>query len=113
MNGTNLKDFPLASSYPLTRARILDTLAGDLAEHTPAAVVEKVMPTAEVLEVARVESERIHALMIAHQEELDWECYRIYGLIDEDLTYPGKLPEVRLGERAFEIVLARGLVLQP
>ncbi|WKK13440.1 BREX-2 system adenine-specific DNA-methyltransferase PglX [Rhodococcus ruber] len=109
LNGTNLKDFPLASSYPLTRARILDTLAGDLAEHTPAAVVEKVMPTAEVLEVARVESERIHALMIAHQEELDWECYRIYGLIDEDLTYPGKLPEVRLGERAFEIVLARGL----
>ena len=25
--------------------------------------------------------------MIAVQEELDWEVYRLYGLIDEDLTY--------------------------
>ena len=27
------------------------------------------------------------ARMIAVQEELDWEIYRLYGLIDEDLTY--------------------------
>ena len=26
--------------------------------------------------------------MIALQEELDWEVYRLYGLIDEDLTLP-------------------------
>jgi hypothetical protein len=32
--------------------------------------------------------------------------YRLYGLIDEDLTRPGALPGVALGERAFEIVLA-------
>jgi hypothetical protein len=25
--------------------------------------------------------------MIAEQEELDWEVYRLYGLIDDDLTY--------------------------
>ena len=23
------------------------------------------------------------------QEELDWECYRLYGLIEDDLTYAG------------------------
>lgn len=50
--------------------------------------------------------------MIALQEELDWEVYGLYGLIDE-----GELNELRvdidgvpgltLGERAFEIVLAR------
>lgn len=45
--------------------------------------------------------------MIAHQEELDWECYRLYGLIDADLTCAGEPPRVELGERAFEIVLAR------
>ena len=28
--------------------------------------------------------------MIAVQEELDWETYRLYGLIDEDLTYSGE-----------------------
>ena len=48
--------------------------------------------------------------MIAVQEELDWEVYRLYGLIDEDLTYGGDdLPGLALGERAFEIALARAV----
>jgi hypothetical protein len=45
--------------------------------------------------------------MIAQQEELDWEVYASYGLLDEAIVYDGEPPEVRLGERAFEIVLAR------
>ncbi len=49
--------------------------------------------------------------MVAQQEELDWEVYRLYGLLDEDLTYPGDdLPGLALGERAFEIALARKVV---
>ena len=48
--------------------------------------------------------------MVAVQEELDWEVYRLYGLIDEDLTYGGDdLPGLALGERAFEIALARAV----
>ncbi|MFN8074143.1 MAG: BREX-2 system adenine-specific DNA-methyltransferase PglX [Kineosporiaceae bacterium] len=55
-----------------------------------------------------VELQRTRGLMIAEQEELDWEVYRLYGLLDEDVTYSGgELPGVRLGERAFEIALAR------
>jgi hypothetical protein len=47
---------------------------------------------------------------MAIQEELDWECYRHYGLTKEDLTFAGKdLPALELGQRAFEIVLARQL----
>ena len=46
-------------------------------------------------------------MMIAHQEELDWQYYEVYGLIDEDLTFDGDVPGIRLGERAFEIALAR------
>jgi hypothetical protein len=46
--------------------------------------------------------------MIAAQDELDWEVYRLYGLIDEDLTYASDdLPGLALGERAFEIALAK------
>ena len=46
--------------------------------------------------------------MIAVQEELDWETYKLYGLLAEDLTYGSvDLPEVVLGERAFEIMMAR------
>jgi hypothetical protein len=44
--------------------------------------------------------------MIALQEELDWECYRLYGLIADDLTTTTP-PHLALGQRAFEIVLAR------
>ncbi|OBA37310.1 DNA methylase [Rhodococcus sp. 852002-51564_SCH6189132-a] len=105
-NGTKVKELPLPASHPLERARILNSLAQELAAHTPAAVVATGVPTAEALAHARTEMKRIRALMIAHQEELDWECYRLYGLIDEDLTYSGELPGIDLGERAFEIVLA-------
>ena len=44
--------------------------------------------------------------MIATQEELDWHCYQLYGLTQTELTYPDP-PEIRFGERAFEIALAR------
>jgi hypothetical protein len=51
--------------------------------------------------------------MIAAQEELDWEVYGQYGLLTRSevartvVAEGGAVPEVRLGERAFEIVLAR------
>jgi len=46
--------------------------------------------------------------MIALQEELDWHVYRLYGLTDEPLTYgEADLPGLELGQRAFEIALAR------
>ncbi|APE09079.1 DNA methylase [Rhodococcus sp. 2G] len=108
-NGTTLKDFPLPSTYPLERVRTLDALAREVDSQTPSAAAAKGVPSAEALEHTRGESERIRALMIAHQEELDWECYRLYGLIDDDLTYPGELPGIALGERAFEIALARSV----
>jgi hypothetical protein len=49
--------------------------------------------------------------MISWQEELDWKCYGLYGLLPEG-EKPADLeseapPELTLGERAFEIVLAR------
>src|SRR5699024_4087477 len=40
--------------------------------------------------------------------ESDWHYYAAYGILDEELTYdPAELPEVDLGQRAFEIVMAR------
>ena len=49
--------------------------------------------------------------MIAVQEELDWEIYQLYGLIDEDLTYSGDMPDWRLGSersRSLWLVLSGG-----
>lgn len=107
--GTTLQKFPLPSRLPIDRARILDSRAQQLAQHTPQAVAERGTPTVEALDATHAKHERIRAQMIDQQEELDWECYRLYGLIDEDLTYPGELPGIKLGERVFEIVLARAM----
>ncbi|MGY1979951.1 BREX-2 system adenine-specific DNA-methyltransferase PglX [Nocardia gipuzkoensis] len=108
-NSTKVQEYPLTATYPLALARIMDALGKELATNSPAAVAVRVVPTAEAIGIAHGESERIRSLMIAYQEELDWECYRLYGLIEEDLSYPGEVPGIALGERAFEIVLARAV----
>ena len=87
------------------------------------------LPTRRDLDAARAKATSIRRRMIALQEELDWRCYRLYGLTDQDFCYApspqthlaageglsnppspvgrGALPEVDLGQRAFEIVMAR------
>lgn len=106
--GTTLQDFPLPPVLPLARARTLDQLAQNLTAHSAAAVTEAMTPTAAALTHARTSSEGLRRTMIAQQEELDWEVYGLYGLPGGDLVHQGDdLPEVNLGERAFEIALAR------
>ncbi|WP_255562327.1 BREX-2 system adenine-specific DNA-methyltransferase PglX [Micromonospora sp. S4605] len=106
--GTKLQEFPLPSAYPLELSREVDGLAQRLATVTPAAVAASGVPTRERLYAAEREWYSSRARMIALQEELDWQVYALYGLLDDELTAPaGSVPELRLGERAFEIVLAR------
>ncbi len=64
------------------------------------------IPTREILDAARLRAASLRRQQIAWQEELDWHCYKLYGLTDQDLTHPNP-PEINFGERAFEIVLAR------
>lgn len=107
-DGTKLKQFPIPAGAPLERARELDRLAQQLAGSLPSAVVEDATPTRDRLARAHERVEAIRARMVAIQEELDWECYHLYGLTDEELTAPAdQVPELKKGERAFEIVLAR------
>lgn len=106
--GTTLQDYPLPVVLPLQRGRRLDALARESAAQSPEAVAARELPTGPALVAARTLSERLRARMIAVQEELDWEVYRHYRLISDNLTYPGDdLPGLALGERAFEIALAR------
>ena len=105
---TNLQDYPLPTGFPLERARLLDSLAQELSAQEPSAVCASGVPSRETLVSAQGESEAIRARMIAIQEELDWEVYRLYRLVDEDLTCAADdLPGLSLGQRAFEITLAR------
>jgi hypothetical protein len=111
--GTKLQQFPLPTNLPLDRGRILDELARELSATTPSAVVRARLDySTENLRDALSEAEtrwrRIRARMVFEQEELDWEVYRLYGLIDADLTYRSSaIDGMALGQRAFEVDLAR------
>ncbi|MBP3083667.1 BREX-2 system adenine-specific DNA-methyltransferase PglX [Mycolicibacterium fortuitum] len=111
--GTKLEQFPLPSTLPLDRGRLLDELARELDASAPPAVTAAWLasPTGSLgdsLLAAESEWSRLRSRMIFEQEELDWEVYRLYGLIDADLTYSGSIVDgIALGQRAFEIDLAR------
>lgn len=114
--GTKLQDLPLPSQFPLPLSRSLDTLAQERATHAPSAIcAADEPPTRARLDAAHEAWTRTRQRMIALQEELDWEVYHSYGLLTGTekarLTAPSPtpttIPQVKLGERAFEIVLAR------
>lgn len=102
VSAKNIDTFPVSRGRPASRSRLLEELAQRLASHLPDAVA----PTRSALSDAREEAETLRASMIAVQEELDWEVYALYGILDEDLSHPSP-PPIRFGERAFEISLAR------
>ncbi|MFE0785268.1 BREX-2 system adenine-specific DNA-methyltransferase PglX [Streptomyces mutabilis] len=111
-NSSNVERFPLPVDYPTVLAAALDALAQQLAASSPATKAAETVPTAGVLRDARTRWESTRARMIALQEELDWQVYSLYNLHSEDLRVSEdpedlNIPELSLGERAFEIVLAR------
>ena len=98
LDATKLKRFPLPSHPPTPLARKLDDIARHLQAHSPRCLLEGRRFWNDPLSVSINESfatrERAWNIsrkrMIALQEELDWECYRLYGLIEEELTKAAK-----------------------
>lgn len=111
--GTKLQGFPLPENLPLHLGCAADRLAQELTKYEPGSVAMRGSLLRTNLDEARQEYEKIKGQMVGLQEELDWTVYGLYGLLKsaeaERLTLPTScvLPEVALGERAFEIVLAR------
>lgn len=112
-NSTKVAEFPLVDERPVGWARNLDMLARALAEASPESLLraadrEGLLLTRALLDEAKARTASIKAQMVAAQEELDWHCYGLYGLLSDVLVTDAP-PEVRPGERAFEIVMARRL----
>ena len=91
-DGTKLKRFPIPAEHPLALARALDVLARERAALLPSTLVALGVPNADTLRGARDRVGAIREGMIALQEELDWRCHRLYGVIDDDLCLPGSNP---------------------
>jgi len=97
-NATRLEQVPLPADLPLVFARQIDSLAQQT-----------------VTAHSRDEDERLRGRMIALQEELDWDVYHRYGLLTDEqaaelVAPPATVPNLVLGQRAFEIVMARRMV---
>ena len=103
---TALGQFPIPSERTDKYARVLDNLGARQIEFVNrffnGAPVDR--HTASALKEA-YEAERCQ--MMSLQEELDWQVYQLYGLTDNELIYSSEAPTIRLGQRAFEIVMAR------
>lgn len=116
-NSTNIADFPVLENRPIDLAKKLEIQAQQLAALLPAVQLASTddgsqpVPTRASLDDASEKVARLRSSMIAGQEELDWHCYGLYGLLpindDGFLFAHGNPPEIELGQRAFEIVLAR------
>jgi hypothetical protein len=105
---TKLKQFPIPEEKPLGITMAIQAEADARSALFPERLCAAQVPTYDLLATARDEAWNHLGRMIALQDELDWQCYRLYGIVDEELTLPPEqVPNLNLGERAFEIVLAR------
>jgi hypothetical protein len=109
-DSTNVSDLPLPANYPFELASAIQLIADERSTLLPRALISRELPTRASLDIASQRAEGLLLRMVGLQEELDWHVYHLYGLLDESLTLPiGESPSVRLGERAFEIVMARSM----
>lgn len=104
---------PIPDRMPSARGNTLARLGEELVASTPRNVVARWLASSgddlsQLLKDAEAAWDKQHRRIVFEQEELDWEVYKLYGLTDEELTYGGScLDDIFLGERAFEIALAR------
>jgi hypothetical protein len=123
-DGTKLKKFPIPAENPLALATEIDLLAQELQWNLPAKLVDRLWNDGilhlEYWEAGRDAARVQLEWMIALQEELDWECYRLYGLLNgtegvecsasnSQFSILNSQFRLSLGTRAFEIVMARAM----
>lgn len=105
--GTQLLPFPVCRFRPIERAQELDRLATSWKECEPSNLLLAEVEGRSPLDRARARRAATRRLAISQQEELDWAVYSEYGIAETRALEPGEAPEIELGQRAFEIVLAR------
>ncbi len=106
VNGSTIEDVPLPEVMPSASSKRLHELAHGFRQRQPSQLATDAVPCGALLIKAARVSRDLLQQMIALQEELDWECYGLYGLLDDSPRCDSP-PAIQLGQRAFEIVLAR------
>ena len=96
-DGTKLRKFPLTKDFP----------TNSICNFNP----KKVDLEIDLVENNVTNQKSQFKISIYHQEEIDWETYNLYGLIEEKLMSINEPIEIKLGQRAFEIVMARKMAI--
>jgi hypothetical protein len=110
-NGTTVGEYPLTETVPLARPQRINALAKLLSAEEPEPALIRDGVTASAIDEARDKFASLLMRLIAEQEELDWEYYRHYHLVDDELfVAPDQSPGIGPAERAFAIALARRVV---
>ena len=86
-DGIKLKQFPVPEDRPLDIARELDFLAQERTKLLPVSLVGQGVPSVSSLRTARTRAREVREQMIALQEDLDWRCYRLYGVMEDDRAH--------------------------
>lgn len=106
--GNLIESFALPATANTTGSERLVQLTSELNCLEPAATFQQQIPTLELIASLKSKYEETLHQIIAEQEELDWAVYKLYGITEEDLSFPaGSVEGIELGQRAFEIALAR------
>src|SRR5690606_15934095 len=79
-----VEKLPLPAGRPLDLSRRIDAFARSYADSLPEAVCRRAVPDAATLARAREQAHHLRGQTIALQEELDWQCYRLYGLLGDE-----------------------------
>ena len=107
-DGTKLKLFPLSGERPLKIVEQIQQSVEQMMLVLPEQLFGLEAPTHVGLGQAREKCQALLQKMIALQEELDWQVYHLYELLPDDLSLAlDQVPPIELGQRPFEIVMAR------
>lgn len=107
-NASNVKELPLPAQRSPHLASPLDALASERVGLLDCLGERVGGGLAEYLGTLCARGAQLFAAMISLQEELDWQMLAAYGLVGDNVPVLGEAaPPIELGQRAFEIVLAR------
>jgi hypothetical protein len=110
-NATALKELPLPADDVWPLAEAMCRCQQEMRDTLPSVFLSRLLTEGKLTQngsdEAKARFEKLRGRMIAIQEELDWWCYEKYSLSEHALVYDREPPTLQLGQRAFEIVMAR------
>lgn len=108
INSLRIADFPVVDFSLSNIAKLLDTACARMSVvRVESLLNESDHPFSKSKSIEVAKKNAVLEEAIALQEELDWHCYSLYGICESTVCELETLPRVALGERAFEIVMAR------